>query len=415
MNDNWRVVNGLFVGTTILQGLSFGHATAYLPLYLSTELGMTPAEVSSWTGILYAAMMGVAFPLAPFWGALAERYSRRLVIVRSQYIEMVCHLLLVFAPNVWWVLAARILLGLTFGSIAVVIATQAQLTPRKHVGTAIATVQAAMPIAASIGPPVGAFLIDLVGIRGMFLVDALLSLLGGLVLTFLMPDVPKSERKASVLARTGQTIALVWQRPALRWNFICLFLSIGSRAVVEVYLPVRITQIADDPAPMIGLILGVTGLVTAIATVASSRLVDEQGGIRWFTPIMLVGTVATLGLAVIQDVWLLLVFSCLRALPFAAAATILVSHLTRVVPHADQTVVLSLTPLPRNAAMFALPMLAVAVAPFGVGIAMAIGALADLGGAITGWLARRTTPAELLRIRERADAQARPATTAAGP
>jgi predicted MFS family arabinose efflux permease len=299
---DWRVVNGLFVGTTILQGLSFGHTMAYLPLYLGSELGMAPADVSSWTGILYAAMMGIAFPLAPFWGVLAERYSRRLVVVRSQYLEAVSHLLLVFAPDLWWVVASRLLLGFTYGSIAVVIATQAQLTPRKHIGTAIGTVQAAMPVAASIGPPVGAFLIELVGLRGMFLIDAALALLGGLILTFLMPDIPKSEPKTSLLARTGETLALVWRRPALRWNFICLFLSIGSRAVVEVYLPVRITEISEDPAWMIGLILGVTGVVTAVATVASSKLVDELGGIRWFLPLMLVGTVATAGLAVIDDV-----------------------------------------------------------------------------------------------------------------
>lgn len=411
---DWRVVNGLFVGTTILQGLSFGHTMAYLPLYLGSELGMSPADVSSWTGILYAAMMGIAFPLAPFWGALAERYSRRLVVVRSQYLEAVSHLLLVFAPDLWWVVASRLLLGFTYGSIAVVIATQAQLTPRKHVGTAIATVQASMPVAASIGPPVGAFLIEIVGLRGMFLIDAALALLGGLILTFLMPEIPKSAPKTSLLARTGETLALVWRRPALRWNFICLFLSIGSRAVVEVYLPVRITEISEDPAPMIGLILGITGLVTAIATVASSKLVDDFGGIRWFLPLMLVGTVATAGMAVIDDVWLMLVLSCIRALPFAAAATILVAHLTRVVAPSDQTVVLSLTPLPRNSAMFAIPIIAAALAPFGVGIALGVGALAYAAAGVAGWLAERTTPAEIARLRQRPDAQAEPAGTPAG-
>ena len=411
---DWRVVNGLFVGTTILQGLSFGHTMAYLPLYLGSEIGLSPAEVSSWTGILYAAMMGVAFPLAPFWGALAERYSRRLVIVRSQYIEAISHLLLVFAPDLWWVVASRLLLGLTYGSIAVVIATQAQLTPRKHVGMAIATVQAAMPVAASIGPPFGAFLIDLVGLRGMFLIDACLALTGGLILTFLMPDVPRTERKSSLLARTGQTLSLVWQRPALRWNFLCLFLSIGSRAVVEVYLPVRITEVAADPAPMIGLILGVTGIVTAVATIASSRLVDDHGGMRWFMPLMLVGAVSTAGLAVVHDVWFMLVLSCIRALPFAAAATILTSHLTRVVAPSDQTVVLSLTPLPRNTSMFAVPIIAAAVAPFGVGIAIGVGAVAYAAGAVTGWLADRATPAEIARLSERAEAP-QPAGSASGP
>jgi hypothetical protein len=81
-------------------------------------------------------------------------------------------------------------------------------------------------------------------------------LIAGLLVTFLMREPPKSERKASVLSRTGQTLALVWQRPALRWNFLCLFLSVGSRAVVEIYLPVRIAEVTDDPAPKIGLVLG---------------------------------------------------------------------------------------------------------------------------------------------------------------
>ena len=71
--------------------------------------------------------------------------------------------------------------------------------------------------------------------------------------------------------------------------------------------------------------------------------------------------------------------TCIRALPFAAANTILVAHLTRVVPQADQTVVLSLTPLPRNSAMFAVPIIAAVVAPFGVGMALAVGALSLRG------------------------------------
>ena len=178
--QRWRALNGLFLTTTILEGLAFGHINAYSPLFLG-ELGLSPSEVSAWTGILYAAMTGVAFPLAPFWGPLAERFSRRLVIVRSQYLEAFSYVILAFAPNVWWVLGARILLGLTFGNVSVVIATRAQLTPRRHVGTAIATVQAAMPIAASIGPPAGAWLIDLIGIRGMFLIDAGMALTAALL------------------------------------------------------------------------------------------------------------------------------------------------------------------------------------------------------------------------------------------
>src|SRR5690349_10881077 len=103
---SWKAINGLFLTSACLEGLAFGHTTAYGPLFLS-ELGLSPAEVSAWTGFLFAVMMGVAFPLAPFWGALSERYSRRLVIARSQYIEAASYLVMAFAPNVWWVLVAR--------------------------------------------------------------------------------------------------------------------------------------------------------------------------------------------------------------------------------------------------------------------------------------------------------------------
>lgn len=394
---DWRAVNGLFLTTTILQGIAFGHLNAFTPLYLA-DLGLSAAEVSAWTGFLYGAMMAVAFPLAPFWGALAERFSRRMVVMRCQYIEAVSYVIVAFAPDVWWVLAARLLLGLTFGGVAVVIATQSMLTPRNRIGTAIATIQGAAPIAATLGPPLGAGLIDAIGLRGLFLLDAGIALLAGLLITFLMPEPPRAERKRSVMGRTGEALLLVWRRPAIRWNFICWFLSIGSRAVVEVYLPVRIAELTPDPAPAIGLILGVGGLLTAVATFGSAKLVDDQGGIRWFPPSMLVAAVATLGIAYLPDLWAIAALAWVRAFPFAFGSTLLYAHLTRVLSPADQTVVLALTPTPRNSAMFVMPSLAALVAPLGVSVALAVGAAAYAGSALTGWLAQRTTGPEIARL-----------------
>ncbi len=400
---NWKAVNGLFLVSMMLQGLAYGHINAYLPLFLR-ELGLSESEVSTWPGILFAIMMGVAFPFAPFWGALAERYSKRMVVIRAHYFEIASHLVLFFATDIWWVLASRVLLGFTYGNGAVVIATQAQITPRKHVGTAIAVVQAAMPIAASIGPPAGAVLIEYVGVRGLFLVDAGLAVTSSLLLTFLMPEPPKAKPKGTVLSRTGESLAMIWDRPVLRWNFLCLFLTVGARGVVDVYLPVRITELTADPAPAIGLILGAAGVVTAVATLASGRLLDEQGGIRWLMPLMLLGAAAILGTAVFTQLWVIGVLACVRAIPLAAANTITVAHLTRVLPQVNQTVILSLTPLPRNVATFALPILAAGIAPFGVGLALVVGSLAYAASAVAGWLAQRETPGEIARIQRTASA-----------
>ncbi|MCC6382422.1 MAG: hypothetical protein IT304_07920, partial [Dehalococcoidia bacterium] len=71
MND-WRAVNALFLTATVLEALAMGHLNAFTPRFLG-ELGLSREEVGAWTGFLYASMMVVAFPFAPFWGALAER------------------------------------------------------------------------------------------------------------------------------------------------------------------------------------------------------------------------------------------------------------------------------------------------------------------------------------------------------
>jgi MFS family permease len=131
----------------------------------------------------------------------------------------------------------------------------------------------------------------------------------------------------------------------------------------------------------------------------AGRLVGEDGGIRWFVPAMVLAGLATFGIAVVPSLWLLAAFAWIRAVPYAAANTLLTTHLTRVVPRAEQTVVLSITPMPRNTAMFFVPIFAAAIAPFGVGLALGIGGVAYLISAGTGWLAKLTTPAETAEIR----------------
>jgi DHA1 family multidrug resistance protein-like MFS transporter len=400
----WKAVTGLFLATTILESVAMGHLNAYTPLYLG-EMGLAPEEVSRWTGLLYGAMMATAFPLAPFWGALAERYSRRLIIVRSQYFEAVAYLIMALAPGIWWVVVARLLLGLTFGNIAVVIATQTMLTPRRHMGTAIAIIQVAAPIAASLGPPLGAGLIGMIGVRGLLVLDAIMALTAALLITFLMPEPAEARRKTSVLARTRESMVSVWNRPSVRWNFLCWYLSVGARAVVDVYLPVRIAEVTDDPAPAIGLILGVSGIMTALGTWVAARLVDDAGGIRWFYPAMVAAALTTAGVAFVPGLWPIAILTWIRALPFSLSNTILYAHLTRILSPADRTAILSLTPTPRNLASFMFPMVAALVAPLGVGVALMVGALSYGGAAITGLLATRTTPIELRRLAdERASA-----------
>src|SRR5215210_3728479 len=169
MHLSWRGVSLLLVATTTVMFATEGHLIAFTPLQLR-ELGLNDVEIGVWTGILVGVTMAMALPLGPLWGVLAERFSRRTILLRTFIVLALSLLLAAWAPDLPWLVAARALVGLSFGAGGVIAATQAMLTPPPYVGRAVAMVQAAPPLAASIGPPIGALLIPHTGLRGLFVI-----------------------------------------------------------------------------------------------------------------------------------------------------------------------------------------------------------------------------------------------------
>jgi predicted MFS family arabinose efflux permease len=247
--------------------------------------------------VLFAATIATSLPLGPFWGVLAERFSRRAIIMRSWLVLAATLLLAAWAPDLGWLVVSRVLFGLSFGSGAVVASTQALLTPSEHVGRAIATVQAAHPIAGSLGPVFGALIIPHVGISGLFVIDAGLILMSTVILMLLVPEPSAGPRPRSIVGRAVEMARYAWTNRLIRWNFSAQMLARGSTTVIDAYLPVRITQLAADPASVIGWTLGAYGLLTTLVVWAGGALVDRGHGLRAFTIGMLFGAAAALGLA----------------------------------------------------------------------------------------------------------------------
>jgi predicted MFS family arabinose efflux permease len=347
MKLSWRGVNRLFVGSTMLSFAAEGHLIAFAPLQLR-ELGLSDAEVAVWAGLLFATTTATSLPLGPFWGVLAERFSRKKIILRSNVFLALALLVAAWAPDVGWVTLSRALVGLAFGVGGVITATQAALTPRRELAGAIAALQAAQPIAHSLGPPFGALVITHLGLRGLFLLDAAVVLLAAIGLMIWLPEPAGAPKPASVLGRTWEVLVMVWRIEPVRWNFGTAFMMRGAMSVVDTYLPVRITQIAADPATAIGWILGIYGACTTAATWLVGRIADRLDPVVVYTRAMVFGGLLALGLVLAPWLWLVALLAILRAVPFALSNILLFTHLARVVPREQQTAIFGLIPTPRN-------------------------------------------------------------------
>src|SRR5216684_1879504 len=126
----WVAIAVLFAATTCVESMSWTQLTAYTPLYLR-ELHVPAAQVPSWIPAMSSLGWILALPLAPFWGVLADRYSRKLVIVRGSAIEaLVCAV---------WALSTTPVEALVFlslyvfilGNTGVMLAVQASTTPKQ--------------------------------------------------------------------------------------------------------------------------------------------------------------------------------------------------------------------------------------------------------------------------------------------
>ncbi|HEY7060698.1 MAG TPA: MFS transporter [Chloroflexota bacterium] len=397
LSGNWQCLLGMFAVSSLLEVSAWGHIQAFSPLFLATDLGVPDEEVPRWTGILTAAPLLLAAPLSPFWGVLADRYSRKAVLCRCFLMSATSYALAVLTQDVWQFLGVRLLQGLTFGSNAVVIAALADLVPQRRIGFAIGMTQMVFPVGNAVGPLFGSVLIGWLGLRGMLAVDACMSFTAFLLVLALYHERPRRrDTSQSVLQQIGQVGRIVWQAPAIRLSFILFGLAAGGWTLVVPFLPVLIARVyeGDDVAQTIGLILAGFGALAAVAAPAAGRLTDRIVPAHLVTFNMAGLALMSAGLMFVATPLQIGLVMLLGAIPFGASNTALFAHLARHTPREHMSAVMSLSPLARQCAMLVTPLLGAAVTGLGLAAVFATAMLVyGVGAGLSLLLERLSGPA----------------------
>jgi MFS transporter, DHA1 family, multidrug resistance protein len=263
----WLAIAVLFAATTCVESMSWIQLTAYTPLYLR-ELHVPAAQVPSWIAAMSSLGWILALPLAPFWGVLADRYSRKLVIVRSAAIEAVVFAGWALATSPVVALVFRSLNGFILGNTGVMLAVQASTTPKQRLALAIGIVAAGSPAGRALGPILGAGLVHVIDVRGMLLVDAALSLVITILLTVVMHD-PEHERPSDlrVLSLLRGALDEILSKPLVWRLFLATAITQVGLWTVLPYVPIYIARLAPNNAvTAVGVVLSSVGLGQAIAS-----------------------------------------------------------------------------------------------------------------------------------------------------
>ncbi len=154
--------------------VGFQFFSPFLPLYVQ-ELGVIdPAAVALWSGVLAAVTPTVSGLLAPLFGRLADRFGRKMMLIRSLAGFTVIIAAMGLVTSVWQLFAARFLQGLFAGFTPMAMAVASVSAPRDKVAVAIARVQGAQLLSVAVGPAVGGLVASQLGTRPAFFVTAAL-------------------------------------------------------------------------------------------------------------------------------------------------------------------------------------------------------------------------------------------------
>jgi len=308
----------------------------FLPLYVE-HLGVrSPAAIVQWSGVAFGITFLAAALVSPLWGRLADRYGRKLMLVRASLGMAVVMSMMGLAHNVYELVALRLLTGLAGGYASGAVILVAMQTPKDRSAWALGTLSIGVMAGSFVGPLVGGVLPDLIGLRQTFFAAGGTIFIAFLATCFLIREDhgALAARRASGAPRIGTWAAIPDRRPVLAMLATALMLMFANMSI-EPIITVYVAQLVPEGgriALMSGLVMAAAALASIIAAPRIGRLADRIGA--WGVVIGCLAACALLLIpqAFVTDAWQLVGLRFLMGLALAGLLPSITSLIRHSVP-----------------------------------------------------------------------------------
>jgi len=349
-----------------------------LPFY-ATSFGATAAVV----GVLVSAFSLAQLAFAPIWGRFSDRYGRRPVILIGLAITAVAYVVFGLADTILVLLVSRVIQGMGGGTIGVVQAYVADVSPPEERTKSLGWLSAVTSLGAVVGPAFGSIMVAIGGRRAPGFAAAALALL---VAAFAWRFLREAEADAvsDEVARTSEFTAASailrvltrWDEPAPRLIWIYT-IAIGAFYGTVPVMPLLLSDRLGVTVQTIGYVimyLGAMGVV--VRAFLLGRLVDWLGEARLarLGIVLLAGGLVVI--AFTSSFQTLIVSLTLMPLGTACLFPCITSLLSRVVSRRDRGLFMSVQHTFGGASRVAFPVGAgVVMDQFGMGVPFMVAAV----------------------------------------
>ncbi|WP_156760974.1 MFS transporter [Microbacterium karelineae] len=254
---------------------------------MAADLGVTPGQAGQ--TVTVTAFVGLI--AAPTVGLVVPKADRRTLLAVLAAAAAVSNLAVAFAPQLWLILVARILLGIALsGFWAMSLSVSARIAGPEHLGRAVMFTTAGVSLATVAGVPIGVLLSSFADWRAVFVAAAVVTAGVALGLRILLPSVPAE--KATSIRGLVDTL----RRPGLSLGLVGHVLIVFGHVTAYTYIRLALERVSIDGRPLdeagVVLMLVLFGAGGLVGNVATGALVDRHlGTLRAAVPMLVAASI----------------------------------------------------------------------------------------------------------------------------
>jgi len=261
----------------------------FLPASLLPRIatGLDVSEGAAGQAVSVTAFSAAASAL--LISVVVGRADRRRVMLGLTLLAIVSNVVVALAPNLAVLLAARVLVGVALGGFwAMATAMAARLVHADHVGRALTVINSGVALATIVAVPLGAWLGDVWGWRGVFYLAAAVALVALIAqasaLPRIVPDAGGALRALGSVLRSGAVLG----------GLLAVLLVFSGHFSGFTYIRVAVQGMSGIGAGGFALLLLVYGAANFLGTAVSGPLADRvpRVGVFLFPAAIGVGMIA---------------------------------------------------------------------------------------------------------------------------
>ncbi|MGB7800131.1 multidrug efflux MFS transporter MdtG [Buttiauxella sp.] len=288
-----------------LTGVAFSLVMPFLPLYVE-HLGVTGhSALNMWSGVVFSITFLFSAIASPFWGGLADRKGRKIMLLRSALGMSIVMVLMGFASNIWQFLALRALLGLLGGFVPNANALIATQVPRHKSGWALGTLSTGGVSGALLGPMIGGFLADTYGLRPVFFITASVLFTCFVFTLFCIREQFTPVNKKDMLHARQVFTSLKNPRLVLSLFVTTMIIQVATGSIAPI-LTLYVRELAGNVSNLAfisGMIASVPGVAALISAPRLGKLGDRIGPERILICALVVSVLLLIPMSMVQNPW----------------------------------------------------------------------------------------------------------------